>query len=89
MMITKMVSMKLPFFVTTHMNEVTQLQSHMLAMSQTGEKGYDSPSQQTGQVAEMAKRCSPSQPDVIFVVMSVPVNVLVDDVLIHSLPIEW
>ena len=35
----------------------------------------------TGQVAEMTRRCSPSQPDLIFVVVNALVNVLVDEAL--------
>ena len=36
----------------------------------------------TGHVAEMTKRCSSSQPDVVFIVMNALVNVLVDEVLL-------
>ena len=38
-------------------------------------------SQQTRQVAEMAKRCTLSQTDVLFVVMDALVRIYVDDVI--------
>ena len=47
-------------------------------------KNYDSLarlSQQTRQVAEMAKRCTPSQTDVIFVVMDDVVRIYADDLI--------
>ena len=47
-------------------------------------KNYDSLarlSQQTRQVAEMAKRCSPSQTDVIFVAMDALVRIYEVDVI--------
>ena len=45
-------------------------------------------SQQTRQVAEMAKRCTPSQTDVIFVVTNAFVNVLEHEVLLLLLPLK-
>ena len=38
-------------------------------------------SQQTRQVAEMAKRCAPSQTDVIFVVLDALVRIYEDDLI--------
>ena len=90
---------EIPFFVKTHMHEITQMCTDYLALSQkikrikrsalTGSCLWHEKelwqstrlSQQTRQVAEMAQKWTPSQKDVVFVVMGALVTICEDDLI--------